>query len=205
MVALAVILMKVFTGGEPPPKPAPNPAPAAVPAVARNTAPNNQPGNVATRPGSALPKKPGPASAPDKSLAGLKKGLKAADPAERRQAAAALHGLGAAAKDALPELRAALSDTDPDVRMWSALALINNKTYDKATIPILIQVLQNDNSMLRQVSCLSLALIPYEDAEKEKVVAALSDTAGKDEDEEVRKAAVSALKIIAPDAVAAGK
>ena len=83
--------------------------------------------------------------------------------------------------------------------MWTALALINNKSYDRATIPILVQVLHHENPTLRQVACLSLALIPYEDAEKGTVVAALVETANKDDDEEVRKTAISALKIIAPE------
>ena len=131
--------------------------------------------------------------------------MKAADPAERRRAAAALHALGSGAKEAVPELRNALNDADADVRMWSALALVNNKSYDRGEIPILIQVLHHDNSMLRQVSCLSLALIPYEDADKDTVVAALTDTANKDEEDDVRNAAVSALKIIAPESVPAGK
>ena len=175
LVVVAGILVKFFMGNEPAPKPLPT------------------------------PKNPVSAPVEGKSMADLKKALKAADPAKRRRAAATLRELGSGAKEALPELRNALNDSDSEVRMLSALALINNKSYDKGTIPILIQVLQNDNSMLRQISCLSLALIPYEDAEKDRVVAALSDTANKDEDDEVRKAAVSALKIIAPEAVAAGK
>jgi HEAT repeat protein len=89
--------------------------------------------------------------------------------------------------------------------MWSALALINNKSYDKATIPILVQVLRHENPTLRQVACLSLALIPYVDAEKETVLPALVETANKDADDEVRKTAISALKIIAPDLAAGGK
>jgi hypothetical protein len=141
----------------------------------------------------------------NQSLPDLKKALKAADPVERRSAAAELHKRGPSAKDAVPELRAALNDSDPDVRMWSALALINNKSYDKATIPVLVQVLHNENPTLRQVACLSLALIPYEDSEKATVLPTLIDAANKDEDDEVRKTAVSALKIIAPDVAAGGK
>lgn len=165
-----------------------------------------------SRPAAAVPSKPAPvvkipASVPgeSKGLAGLKKALKAVAPVERRRAAKAFHALGAGAKDALPELRNALKDADADVRMWAALALINNKSYDRSAIPILVQVLRHDNPMLRQVSCLSLALIPYEGADKETVVAALADTANKDGDEEVRQAAISALKIIAPEVIAGGK
>jgi len=145
---------------------------------------------------------PAPAVAPvpiTQSLDDLKKALSSPEVAERRRAAAALHAQGSGAKDAVPELRNALNDSDQEVRMWSALALINNKSYDKATAPILIRTLQHENSMLRQVSCLSLALIPYEEPEKEPVVAALSETASKDADEEVRNAAKSALKIISPE------
>jgi hypothetical protein len=47
-----------------------------------------------------------------------------------------------------------------------------------------------------------LGLISYEGSEKESVVLALTEAASKDGDEEVRKAAVSALNIIAPDVVA---
>ena len=206
LVVGTAVLAKFFMGGASAPKALPITASPVVAAPAKNNSPNSPAGNGAARPaGAASSKNSAAAPAAGKSLADWKSALRAADPAERRKAAAALHGLGSGAREALPELRTALNDSDPDVRMWSALALINNKSYDKGTIPVLIQVLQNDNSMLRQVSCLSLALIPYEDAEKDRVVAALSDTANKDEDDEVKKAAVSALKIIAPEAVAAGK
>ena len=83
--------------------------------------------------------------------------------------------------------------------MWAALALVNSQEYDKRTVPILVQVLKNENSVLRQVACLSLGLVPYEDKEKDLVVPALAELAGKDNDEDVRKAAKSALNIIAPD------
>ncbi len=189
-------------GGNPTSRVAPRTDTPLPEAAAKNPAPNGAAGNAAVRPGDRANNNPAPATVV-LSLVELKRALKANDPAERRKAAAKLREMGACAKDALPELRAALNDTDADVRMWSALALINNKSYDKAAIPILIQVLQNENSMLRQISCLSLALIPYEDADRDKVVAALSDSANKDDDEDVRKAAVSALKIIAPDAAAA--
>ena len=55
--------------------------------------------------------------------------------------------------------------------------------------------------MLRQVACLSLGLIPYDEGEKDTVIPVLAETAGKDADEEVRKAAQSALGIIAPELV----
>jgi HEAT repeat protein len=94
-----------------------------------------------------------------------------------------------------------LKDSDQEVQMWAALALVGNQTYDKAAVPVLVRVLQNDNAVLRQVACLSLGLIPYDEGEKETVIPALAETAGKDGNEEVRKAAQSALGIIAPDLV----
>jgi HEAT repeat protein len=129
-------------------------------------------------------------------------GLKSDDPAERRRAATALHSLGPDIKEALPALRKALDDTDAGVRMWAAVTLVNDKCYDKATIPILLGVLRNDNPVLRQVACLSLGLIPYEQAEKETVVPILTEAAGKDTNEDVRKAALTALNVVAPDAIA---
>jgi predicted component of type VI protein secretion system len=126
--------------------------------------------------------------------------LKSADPAERRKAATALHSLGPDAKEAVPALRAALEDSDPEVRMWAAVTLVNNRCYDKATIPILLEVLRNDNPVLRQVACLSLGIIPYSDAERETVVPLLKECATKDPDEDVRKAAASALNVLAPQA-----
>lgn len=203
VVVVSGILLKFFIGGQPASKPSANSSPAAVPAVGKSG--NSSTGNPARPVAAGASKSPAGASLDGKSVADLKKILRAANPVDRRRAAAALHGLGSGAKEALPELRTALADSDADVRMWAALALINNKSYDKAAIPILVQVLQNDNSMLRQVSCLSLALIPYEDADKDMVVTALFDTANKDGDEEVRKSAVSALKIIAPEVIAVGK
>ena len=136
-----------------------------------------------------------------RSVDDLIRALKSDDAAERRSAAAALHSLGPESKAASASLREALKDTDPEVQMWAALALVGNQSYDKAAIPILVQVLQNDNAVLRQVACLSLGLIPYDEGEKERVIPALAEAAGKDANEDVRKAAQSALGIIAPDLV----
>jgi HEAT repeat protein len=140
--------------------------------------------------------------ASDQSVPQLIRSLKAPDAAERRRAASALHALGPDAADAVPALRAALTDTDQEVRMWSALTLINEKSYDKASIPVLVEVLQHPNPVLRQLACLSLGLLPYEGAEKQMVIPPLTETVRKDSDEEVRKAAISALNIIAPEALA---
>jgi hypothetical protein len=142
---------------------------------------------------------PEPATPAEETVSHLAAALKAADPLERRRAAETLHSLGPKAKVASAALREALEDPEQEVRMWAALTLISNQSYDKAAIPVLVKVLQHENAVLRQVACLSLGLIPYEAAEKDLVVPALAETAGKDADEEVRKAALSALSIIAPD------
>jgi predicted component of type VI protein secretion system len=126
------------------------------------------------------------------------KALHGDDATERRHAATALHSLGTEAKAAIPALREALWGSDEEVRQWAALTLIKNEDYDPATIPILVRVLQNENPVLRQVACLSLGIFPFEPAQKEIVVPALTETATKDSDAEVRNAALSALNIIAP-------
>jgi hypothetical protein len=128
-------------------------------------------------------------------------GLKSEDVAERQRAAAALHSLGTQAKEAIPALREALKDPDQDVQMWAALALVNNQEFDKKVVPVLVRALQNDNPVLRQVACLSLGLIPYLESEKEAVIPALTQAADKDANDDVRKAALSALSIVAPEAV----
>jgi predicted component of type VI protein secretion system len=128
----------------------------------------------------------------------LTSALKSNDSVERRRAASALHGAGPDAKQAIPALREALKDSDHEVQMWAALALVNTQTYDRAVIPILVRSLQNENTVLRQVACLSLGLIPYQAGDKDTVIPALTEAA-KDSDEDVRKAAKSALNIVAAD------
>jgi hypothetical protein len=137
----------------------------------------------------------------DQNLDNLLKALKSPDVAARRHAAGAIYNLGPAAKEALPFLPEALADADAEVRMWGALALVHNGVYEKAAIPILIQTLHHENPTLRQVACLSLAMIPYSDADKAAVVAPLMDVATKDTNTDVANDAVTALKIIAPDLV----
>jgi hypothetical protein len=130
-------------------------------------------------------------------LASLTKKLKSPDAAVRRQVASEIYKLGPA-EPLLPALTEALKDTDPEVRMWAALALVHNNVFDKATIAILLQTLHHENPKLRQVACLSLAMVVYSDADKEPVIAALMDTATKDASPEVANDALTALKIIAP-------
>jgi len=136
------------------------------------------------------------ANAGGTNIGDLVTALKSKDVTERRQAASALHGLGMDAKDAIPALKEALKDSDSEVQMWAALALVNTQAYDKGVIPVLVRSLKNDNAVLRQVACLSLGLIPYQEGDKTTVVPALTDIAGKDPSQDVRQAAKSALNII---------
>ena len=149
----------------------------------------------------STPVNAGVAPSTDQNLNDLVRALKSPDVIARRHAASAIYNLGPAAKDILGVLSEALTDADPDVRMWVALALVHNSIYDKATIPILVQTLHHENPTLRQVACLSLAMIPYTDADKEAVVPALVVTATKDPNPDVANDAMTALKIIAPDLV----
>ncbi len=161
---------------------------AAAPLPAQTAAPSFPPGADA----SAVDQ-----PAPD--LPQLIKTLQDPDPAARRQAVATLHSMGPDAASATPALHQALSDPDQEVRLWAALTLINNKSYDKAIPPILLHELHDEKPMLRQLACVSLGLLPYEPAEKQTVVPALVVAANSDTDEDVRKAATSALGVIDPD------
>jgi hypothetical protein len=127
--------------------------------------------------------------------------LKSPDVVQRRYAAEALNDLGPAATNALLNLRLALlQDADPEVRLWLAFALVNNQTYDHAAIPVLVHGLSDERAELRQQACATLALIPYDESGKSNVVPALK-TAAEDQNENVRKAALAALKTIAPEEV----
>ena len=149
-----------------------------------------------------MPASPDPGEPQSETVAQLVRALRDSNPVERRRAASLLHSLGTEAKEGIPALREALTDSDHEVQMWAALTLVNNRSYDKPAIPILVQALQHENSTLRQVACLSLGIIPYENSEKQAVVPALTEIAMRDTNEEVRKAAVSALDIIAPEVLA---
>jgi len=185
----------------------PVPPPRATP-VARVAPPKTLPASnyasvPATAPAVVLAKAVAP-SVRDQNLDDLVKALRSPDVAVRRHAASAIYNLGPAAKDALPVLPEVLTDADPDVRMWVALSLVHNNIYEKTTIPILVQTLHHENPTLRQVACLSLAMIPYSDADKEMVIPPLVETATKDANADVANDALTALKIIAPD-LAVGK
>lgn len=162
---------------------------------------NNASDGPSPAPGMAKPITGQNPTAQKEGVPQLIQSLKNDDPTERQRAAAALHSLGPEAKEAIPALREALTDKDHEVQMWAALALVNNQEYDKGVVPVLVRVLQHDNPVLRQVACLSLGLIPYSDSEKTSVIPALTETAGKDGNEDVRRAAASALSIIAPEAI----
>jgi len=77
---------------------------------------------------------------------------------------------------------------------------VKNQTYDQAAIPVLVHGLSDERAELRQQACATLALIPYDESGKTNVVPALK-TAALDDSEAVRKAALAALKTIAPEEV----
>lgn len=126
--------------------------------------------------------------------------LRQPDLKERRRAAREISQLGAGASNVVLNLRLALvQDADPDVRVWLVAALVSNQAYDPAHLSILMDGLKVDDARARQRACESLALIPYPDiAAKEATVAALK-VATADENEDVQKAALATLKIIAPE------
>lgn len=123
--------------------------------------------------------------------------LRKPDLKERRRAAREISELGTALSNVVLNLRLDLvQDTDPDVRVWLVTALANNQSYDASSVAILIDGLKLENDATRKQACTTLALIPNPD--KASVVPALQ-AAIKDESEEVRQAALAALKIIAPE------
>ncbi|HTL72197.1 MAG TPA: FHA domain-containing protein [bacterium] len=186
------------------PKPAAVTAPTA-PETAKPVVSEKPAGPAPTNGAAAVPQKSGEGVPADQRLPELIKALKSPEVAERRRAVGALNALQAEALPAVPALREALQDTDAEVRMWAALSLIGNRVYDQATVPILIPVLHHEDPALRQVACLSLALIPLEAAEKEPVIAALTECVRNESNAEVKNAALSALKMVTHDSAPAGK
>jgi hypothetical protein len=138
-------------------------------------------------------------------LPALIQSLQSPDVQERRRAVAALNTMQGEVLPAVPALREALKDSDSEVQTWAALILVGNRVNDPAAVPILIQALHHENPMLRQVACLSLALMPFNEMEKEPVLAALTDCVSNDTNADVRSAAVSALKMVAHDSTPAGR
>jgi len=140
------------------------------------------------------------ALATDPRLEPLEKALQSTDAAVRRQAAAGIYHLGTAPVPASLRLTAALADSDPDVRLWVALALANHRVYDRAAVPVLVQALRRETPTLRQAACLSLAMIPFTDADRKTVIPALTDIAAADTTDPVTaQDAALALKLIAPE------
>ena len=120
---------------------------------------------------------------------------------ERRHAAEAMSTPESGATNVLLNLRVALlQDSDPEVRLWLVVALANNQTCDQSTIPMLVEGLSNENATLRQRACAALALIPSAADSKATLVPALK-AATEDASEDVRKAALATLKVIAPEEV----
>jgi len=230
LVVLGFVLWKSFSGGSetPTPKssgspekatnPQPLPKPSSVATNKRTNAPA-KPNNAPEKPSVTQKAAPPPVTAPsvpatasaqtnvaetlpeNSSLADLVKVLRSPDVTLRRRAAQSISSFEGNAKDAVPSLRAAIKDPDPEVRMWSALALVGNEVYDKVTIPILVDALGRDSMTIRQTACIALALIPCEGPDKAMVVPALTKVAYKDPSEEVRRDALTALRVIAPETI----
>lgn len=194
LAVIGLLLWKfVFSQPNLPPETAVLPEKTSVPAATQTTA------------AAAMPQNSAAETQGNERVAALIQSLKSSDVQERRRAVTALNAMRSGALPAVPALREALNDSDSEVRIWAAMSLISNRVYDRATVPILIQVLHHENPTLRQVACLSLALIPYEEAEKEPVIAALTECMSNDANAEVRNAALSALKTVAHNPVPAGK
>ncbi|MBI3882000.1 MAG: HEAT repeat domain-containing protein [Verrucomicrobia bacterium] len=117
-------------------------------------------------------------------------------PENRRNAARALHAMGKDARGAQSAIRDAVKDSDPETRFWCALALAQLDPTDQAGVPVLIEGLKSENPQLRQVASLSLAVIRFQADESAPVLELLRKAAESDENEDVRKAASSAVKLL---------
>jgi len=173
--------------------PQPPPAPAPVASVAQSAPPVPAPSGPPTGP------TPSPAVA---SVETLQAALKDKDPEVRLGAALALRGLGQEAKAALPALTAALKDESQQVRVWAALALTKIAPNDPAVVPGLIEALKDKQPTARHAAALSLGLIGIDQPAAKQAGPALAEVAKSDPEEEIRKAAGAALKLIDPDLAA---
>jgi len=227
-IVIGIVLWKSFGGSSEEPAPAPSEptakatnAPSSTKSAAANkkkseSAKTNSP--AAAKPAvtqkstpppvtpSAPTNPPPQATAPEvipanATLADLVTVLHSPDVSLRRRAAQSISSFEGSAKDAVPSLRAALKDSDPEVRMWSALALVGNEVYDKTTIPILVEALKRDSVTIRQTACIALALIPCEGSDKALVVPALTTVANRDPSEDVRRDALTALRVVSPESI----
>jgi len=207
LAVIGLLLWKFIFKTEPPPAFTLQPESPAKPAPASAVSTAKPPVSA-----SVQTSETNPASQPSPSqisisqrIATLINSLKSSDVAERRRAIAALNTMQADALPAVPALRETLKDSDAEVRTWAALTLISNRVYDPAAVPILMQALHHENPTLRQVASLSLGLIPFSEAEKEPVIAALTECVSHDANADVRQAALSALKMVAHDSAPTGK
>jgi hypothetical protein len=126
--------------------------------------------------------------------------LRDKSPEARRQAARALHALGKDSIGAVKEIRDAVKDTDPETRLWAALSLAQLDATDQASVPVLLEGLKNENPVVRQVSALSLSVIRFQGDESTPVIEVLLKLSVEDQDEDVRKAAASASKLLSATA-----
>ncbi len=222
-IVLGIVIWKSVSGSEQPTPTASEPAVKATnapsstksssankkkPEPAKTNAPAVTKPAVTPKPTSSAPASTPPAQTTtpevipaNATLADLVTVLRSPDVGLRRRAAQGISSFEGSAKDAIPSLRAALNDSDAEVRMWSALALVGNEVYDKVTIPILVDALKRDSITIRQTACIALALIPCEGSDKTLVVPALTGVANRDPSEDVRRDALTALRVIAPESI----
>jgi hypothetical protein len=180
------------------------PQPGAVPAPATPTPPSPvapPPAPEMTAPpapaSAAVPPPPGPPALA--SVATLQESLKSPDPEVRLGAALALRNLGPEAREALPALAAALKDEHQQVRIWAALAMTKIAPDDPAVVPGLVEALKDQTPTARHAAALSLGLIGIDQPAARAAAQPLAELAKNDPEEEIRKAAIAALKIIDPE------
>jgi HEAT repeat protein len=133
---------------------------------------------------------------PDPAVPALVNLLSHARAEVRRDAAVALTGYGAAAKDALPALRQSMQDEDAGVRSSAACAVarITTEQANREAIAVMIAALKDRDPRARQDAARFLGAVGASSGE---AYAALT-AARTDENEDVRRAVADSLSRLRP-------
>ena len=165
--------------------------------------------NMAAQPTVPTPAPTSPANVPANSgennilqdVPALTMALKDPNADVRLGAAIQLRSLGSKAMEAAPTLKETLSDPNLQVRVWSALALAKIAPSETAVIPGLTEALKEKSVSARHGAVLALGLLGIDHPEVKTAVPTLLELHNSDPEEEIRKAATAALKIIAPESL----
>jgi HEAT repeat protein len=116
----------------------------------------------------------------------------------RAAAAAALANVGSGAKKALGRLRAALDDKEGNVRVFAAQAVYSVTGDATLAVPVLIRCLSEPDKAVKVKSCVALGSMAEAALKVDRKVIAAVEVLTKDKDDDVKQAAVDAMKKLDP-------